>query len=217
MSPFLYPVALNLRGRRCVVVGAGPAAARKIVGLIESGADVTVVAPAISPEIETLAAESPIHFVREPFAPEHLEGAFLVIAITNRPDINQQVAETARRLGVLLNLGAPGDDDTASDGDFATMATVRRGDFLLGLTTGGAGPSLSAQLRRQLETLFPDDYKEYVALLGEMRLIARKEIADSSERSNALRRLTSDKTILETLRRDGAHAARVEARRCLFG
>lgn len=212
-SPFLYPVALNVCGRHCVVVGGGSVGFRKATALLEAGAQVTVVAPDASPALRALADDQRIVYRAEPFTPAHLEEAFLVIAATDRSDINQAVADAARAHGVLLNLAAGTDDPET--GDFATMATVRRGDLVLGVTTGGAGPALAAQIKRDLDTRYETHWEQYVALLGTMRTIAKRDIADADERAKALRRLAASETVRNCFA-SGAGEAYEEAMRCLF-
>ncbi len=212
-SPFLYPVALNVRGRRCVVVGGGSVGARKASALLAAGAAVTVVAPQVCPALRALAKDGSVTHIAEPFTPAHLEEAFLVIAATDRSDVNQAAADAARARGILLNLAA--DTADAEDGDFATMATVRRGDLVLGVTTGGAGPALTARIRQDLEAQYGPHWERYVALLGVMRTIAKRDISDTEERARALRRLASSDTV-RSCSADGSGDAYEEAMKCLF-
>ena len=145
MAEKFYPVALSLRGRRCVVVGGGAVGARKAIALAECGANVVVVAPTVAPELAEEITSGQIQHLALPFQSEHLRGAFLCIAATDRPEVNAAVAEAARLRGILLNLAAPAganpinSTEISESGDFVTMAAVRRGELLLALTTGGAG------------------------------------------------------------------------------
>jgi precorrin-2 dehydrogenase/sirohydrochlorin ferrochelatase len=212
-SPFLYPVALNVRGRRCVIIGGGSVGVRKASALIAAGAEVTVVAPEASPALRVLAEDGRVTHIAQPFDPVHLEEAFLVIAATDRSEVNQAVAGAARTRGVLLNLAA--DTDDAEEGDFAAMASVRRGDLVLGVTTGGAGPALTARIKQDLEGQYGLCWERYVALLGEMRSVAKRDIPDSEQRAKALRRLAASDTV-RTCFTDGHGNAYEEAMKCLF-
>ncbi|MGC4042699.1 MAG: bifunctional precorrin-2 dehydrogenase/sirohydrochlorin ferrochelatase [Armatimonas sp.] len=178
----LYPVALNLHGKTCIVVGGGSVGRRKADALREAGAEVTVLS------LETTG----------PFEETQLEGAFLVVAATDDPAVNDAVAQAAHQRGVLLNLAAPGEE--TDEGDFATMASVRRGSLLLAVTTGGAGPALSARLKRELHTQFGPEWALLTALLAEARAEAKKRIADPAERTERLRALANSETLLEKLR-----------------
>lgn len=218
-SGFLYPVALSVRGRRCLVVGGGNVGTRRASSLVEAGAAVTVIAPEATEQIREWAAEGMLTFLPEPFASEHLDGAFLVIAATENPAVNAAVRDSARDKGILLNLAAPAtenDDEEGDPGDFATMATVRRGDLLLSVTTGGAGPALSARLRRELEARFGPEWGEYVALLGKMRLAAKAHIPDPKERTAALKRLAEDEGLFARVMGGDYGAAWEEGLECLL-
>lgn len=213
-SDFTLPIALNVRGRRCVIVGGGTVGTRKALSFAEAGATVVVIAPKAQEAIVTAAGRGSLLYQAEPFVPTHLEGAFVAVAATDNPTVNAAVRAAARERGILLNLAA--DAGTGDDpGDFATMATVRRGDLLLALTTGGAGPALSAKLRGELETHFGSEWSEYVKLLGELRLLAKERLSDPKERSVALRRLVENEDLRTMLRDMGYETARAEGEKCL--
>ena len=210
-----YPVALDVRGRQCVVIGGGPVGERKACALLEAEADVVVVAPALTEGLAGLVREGRVRHVPAAFAPEHIKAAFLVIAATSQAAVNDSVAAAARAGGVLLNLAAQTDEAAAEHGDFVTMATVRRGDLLLALTTGGAGPALTARLRRDLEARFGGEWADYIALLGEMRTYVKRQYAGEKERAAALRRLAAADGIRVKLAAGDAAGARAEAFACV--
>lgn len=198
MTPsFLYPVALNLHGKTCVVVGDGAVGRRKAEALREAGATVTVLS------LETTG----------PFVETQLDGAFLVVAATDNPAVNEAIANAAQERGILLNLAAPGEE--TDEGDFATMASVRRGSLLLAVTTGGAGPALSARLKKELHAQFGPEWALLTALLAEARAEAKKRIADPTERAERLRALASSETLLEKLRTGDFEGAMQETSECL--
>ncbi len=162
--PRYYPIALNIEGRRAVVVGGGAVALRKVETLHECGALVCVVAPAVDAGLERLAAAGAVEVRRRAYEPEDLEGAFLVVAATDRPEVNAQVAADARARGVLANSADPPDAS-----DFIVASGVRRGDLLISVFTGGGSPALSRRIREQLEALFGPEYGDLLALLGRLR------------------------------------------------
>jgi len=212
-SPFLYPIALNVRDRRCVVVGAGAVGTRKAIGLAEAGADVLIVGPEASDTLHVVDADTRIDYRAETFSPEHLDNALLVVVATDSPVVNQAVALAARERGVLVNLAGRGSD--ADTGDFAGMATLRRGDLIIGITTGGAGPALSVRVREDLEEAFGPEWGEYVALLGAVRAHAQQHIGDSRERAAALRRLAVADQVRALLAEGKMETAWEEAMACL--
>jgi precorrin-2 dehydrogenase/sirohydrochlorin ferrochelatase len=206
-APQLYPVALDVRGKKCVVIGGGAVGTRKALALQEAGAIVIVV----SPEVSTDLPDGVIHHASS-FTPAELDGAFLAIAATDNPAVNAAVAAAARERGVLLNLAASA-GETEDSGDFVTMATVRRGELLLALTTGGAGPALSARLKRELETQFGPEWGEYVALLREMRGEAYRRCGEDAPA--ALRQLAARDDVRMKIAQGETAAARKEAFACL--
>jgi precorrin-2 dehydrogenase/sirohydrochlorin ferrochelatase len=159
-----YPVVLRLAGRRCVVVGGGSVATRKIGTLVRSGADVLVVAPNVAPEIESFVAAGGVRAERRQFDPADLDGALLAFAATDRRDVNRAVAEAAQARGVLVNVV-----DDPSDSDFSNPGLVRRRDITLAVSTGGRSPAFARFLREQLQDWLTDARCSLLELVAEVR------------------------------------------------
>jgi precorrin-2 dehydrogenase / sirohydrochlorin ferrochelatase len=159
-----YPVVLRLAGRRCVVVGGGSVATRKIGTLVRFGADVLVVAPEVAPEIEELVASGGVHVERRPFEPADLDGALLAFAATDQRAVNRAVVEAAEERGVLANVS---DDPSASD--FTNPGLVRRRDITLAVSTGGRSPAFARFLREQLQEWLTDTRCTLLDLVAEVR------------------------------------------------
>lgn len=159
-----YLINLALEGRLAVVVGAGKVARRKLEGLLQAGACVRVVAPRACAEIREWAAAGKLTWVEDRYRAAYLEGAELVIAATGDEAVNAQVAEDARRLGILINVV-----DRPALCTFTVPATVRRGNLILAAATGGRCPALASALREQLEAEFGPEYADVVDLLGRLR------------------------------------------------
>lgn len=160
----LYPVFLELAGRRAVVVGGGRVAERKALALLEAGAAVVVVAPETTPSLAAAAAESQLVWHRRPFVPGDLAGAALAFAATDRREVNAAVAAEARAAGVPCNVA---DDPEACD--FLVPALVRRGDLLIAISTGGASPAVARRVRETLEARFGPEWAPYLDLLSAVR------------------------------------------------
>ena len=215
----LYPVALNVAGRRCVVVGGGSVAERKVSGLLESNAHVVVISPELrSAALRDKARNGEIIHSASPFAPDLLIGAFLCVAATDNPVVNDAVFRAAQQQKVLCNLAAPafviqaasGNEDEAA-GDFHTMGTVRRGDLLLAVATGGAGPALSARIRREWDAAFGPEWEPYTRLLRELRTRVNESGRDAQTRAEALRCLAASDSVREKLGAGDEAGARAEA------
>ena len=156
-----YPVNLVLDGRRCLVVGGGKIALRKVEGLLACGGRVTVVAPRITAELRTLGE---VMIDERPWRPEDLDGMWLVIAATDVPEVNRAVYDAGQRAGVWVN----GADDPANC-SFTLPSVVRRGDLQIAVSTGGRSPALATWLRRRLEDEIGPEYEVRLELLATER------------------------------------------------
>lgn len=196
LSPtFAYPLVLtNLSSARCVVVGGGGVAERKVEGLLSGGARPVVISPSLTQALSEWRADGRIEHVARVYHNGDLAGTFLAIAATNDRAVNQAVAGEGARLGILVNVA---DDPPA--GNFHTPATVRRGDLLLAVSTGGSGPALAARVRAELAERYGDEYARLTNLLRRLRHGSARALP-SDRRARLWRRLVSD-DVLEWLRR----------------
>jgi precorrin-2 dehydrogenase/sirohydrochlorin ferrochelatase len=156
----LYPIFLDLSGRRCVVVGGGEVANRKARKLLQARARVVVISPELGAELESVAVE--IH--RRPYREGDLEGACLAFAATNSREVNAAVAQEAKERGVPVNVA-----DKPSEGDFALPSTLRRGRLQVAVSTGGASPTLARRIRDELEEAFGPEWAGIVERLNAAR------------------------------------------------
>ena len=141
-----YPVYLNLRGRRCVIVGGGTVAEGKISRLLDSGARICVVSPDATPGIRQFVADGAVRWEQREYQQGDLEGAFIAIAATNVREVNRCIFEEAEERGVMLN--AVDDPPNCS---FIAPSIVRRGPVTLAISTGGVSPALARKLRESLQ------------------------------------------------------------------
>lgn len=159
-----FPICLNIEAKRCIVIGGGRVAARKVTGLLSYGGDVTVVSPELTAELAELHSEQRICWISRGYAEGDLADAFLVIAATDDVGIQRRVHAEAERHGILLNVA-----DAPEWCNFILPATVRQGDFTVSVSTGGKSPALARRLREDLEIRFGPEYGTLVDLLGELR------------------------------------------------
>ena len=165
-----YPIYLNICDRRCIVIGGGEVALRKVEILLEYGANVEVISPELDPELIELAKDNQIPtFVRE-YKEGDLEGAFVVIAATDSDEINRQVAGEARRRSILINVV-----DYAEYCDFIVPSVMRRGDITITVSTSGKSPALARKLRLQIEDQIGDEYIALTELIADVRTQIIKE------------------------------------------
>ena len=156
-----YPIFLRLEQKPCLVVGGGKVAERKIKGLLAAGAKVTVVSPEVTPEIEKLSEEGKIKLHKRPYQPEDLKGAFLVIAATNNPQLQEKIAKEADSLGIPCNVV-----DQPELSSFIVPSVIRRGRLSLAISTSGASPAVARRIREKLEEIFGPEYEEYLDLMA---------------------------------------------------
>lgn len=152
--PGVFPVFLKLGGKRVVVIGGGAMALEKLPALVESGADVTVIAPEIRPEIEA----SPVTKVRRIYRFGDLEGAWYVVAAAP-PEVNRAVAEEAGQRCTFVNAV----DDLRS-ADAYLGGVIRRGGLTLAISSDGGSPALTALVRRGLEWLLPKQLEDWLRI-----------------------------------------------------
>ena len=163
-KPAYYPVSLNIRGRKCVVVGGGEVALRKVKALLEHGARVTVISPELGPELVQLARHGEIEALNREYQPGDLKDSFVAIAATDDSGTNRQVVREAKDRAVLVNVV-----DDAENSDFIVPSFLRRGDVTIAVSTAGRSPALARKIRTSLEEKFGEEYAALALLVDEVR------------------------------------------------
>lgn len=159
-----YPISLNIHKKKCVVVGGGEIALRKVRGLLEQGAVVQVITPTLCPELNCLAESKAISVLQRNYESGDLKGTCIAIAATTETETNKRVAMEAKRQGILVNVV---DDPERSD--FIVPSYIHRGELTIAVSTAGRSPALARKIRTRLETDFGKEYASLVALVGEVR------------------------------------------------
>lgn len=200
------PIAVDLQGRVCVVVGGGEVAARKVETLLESGALVTVIAPHICQEIEVLEGREPrLRVERRPYRSGDLSGSILAFAATDAPLVHREMAVEAVERGVWVN--AADDPENCS---FLMPAVIERGPVAIAVGTGGASPALARRVRDEIAALIGVEYGEAASYLGELR----RRFRAGPARQRAFMRLL-DEGLVEAFRAgDRERVERLTERAC---
>lgn len=182
----LFPMFVKLNGRRVVIVGGGEIAAGKIDALLQAGAKIVVVSPVLNTQLVSLAKENKVEWRQKEFAPEDLEGAFLVIAATSVPSVNELVYRAADSRGLLCNAV-----DDVENCHFYYGSVVQRGDLQIAISTNGKSPALAQRLRKELEAQFGPEYESWIEWLGAAREVLRASGAASAQTKEVLHNLAS--------------------------
>jgi precorrin-2 dehydrogenase/sirohydrochlorin ferrochelatase len=189
-----YPVFLNLNNKKAVVVGGGKVAERKVRNLINAGACVKVVSPAITKGLERLKKKGLLTHVARPYRRGDVRDAFLVIAGTSSEKTNVKIAGDAPHLVNVI--------DTPSEGNFIAPSVVKRGPMTIAVSTEGCSPAAARTVRRELERLYGTEFAGYLRFLAVVRRKAMKEIKNRGERERFLKKLASEE-VFNKLRKKG--------------
>jgi precorrin-2 dehydrogenase/sirohydrochlorin ferrochelatase len=160
----LFPLFLKLDSRPCLVVGAGAIAEGKTEGLLDTGAQIRVVAPEATEKVRQWSRSKTIDWHQRPFQPSDLDGMFLVIASTNSTALHEQIFAEAQKRRVLCNIV-----DVPHLCDFYYPAVVRRGLLQIAISTSGQSPALAQRLRKDLENQFGPEYEQWLNHLAALR------------------------------------------------
>jgi len=159
-----YPIFVDIKGRKVVVVGGGGIAQRKVETLLECGANIYLIAEEITDRLKVLIETGKVHYLGQKYYEAALEGAVLVIAATNDLELNRAVSQDAKARNILINAV-----DQPEDCTFIVPSVVNRGDLLIAISTSGKSPALARKIRETLETIFDESYATYIELLGKIR------------------------------------------------
>ena len=176
MNSTYYPIFVKGDCLKCLVIGGGKVAERKIEVLIEFGAQVTVVSPQITAPLEGLARQNRLRWVAERYEERFLQGIQLVIGATNDRAVNKRIFLDAKKRGILVNMV-----DDPEHCTFIVPSVMTRGALCVAVGTGGAAPKLAAKIRRELEAHIPEEYTVMIDELNTLRPSIRRLAADCKE------------------------------------
>jgi precorrin-2 dehydrogenase/sirohydrochlorin ferrochelatase len=176
-----YVLCLKLKNRHCLVVGGGDVAERKVQALHSAGARITVIAREINARLQMFAQEHAIMLQQREIREGDVKEKLLIIAATDDPSANREIAALARRAGALVNVV-----DSPEESDFYVPSTLRRGDLTIAIATDGKIPALSKRIREQLAKQFGNEYAGYIELLEPARAAIYKSSAHSADEKKRL-------------------------------
>jgi siroheme synthase-like protein len=159
-----YPIFVEMAGRKTLVVGGGRVAAEKVGGLLTAGADITLVAPELSPKLQALVTAGAVAYEAHEYRDGDLAGYEVCFVATDDGAVNAAVAAEGKRRGIWVNAA-----DDPRNCDFILPSVVRQGDVVVAASTGGASPALARRLREDLTAFLSEDYAPLADLLREVR------------------------------------------------
>lgn len=168
-----YPIMLHLRDKPAVVVGGGRVASRKVARLVDAGARVHLISPAIVDALRILVDGGEVAWSQAPYQRDMLNDMMpiLVIAATDDERVNRTVAQDAHRIRALCNVANGSSDDS----DFSNMAQLDQPPLTIALSTGGKSPALLRALKTKLAAEIGEEYSVLADWLGEIRGQLRSE------------------------------------------
>lgn len=202
----LFPINLNLRDRKCLVVGGGSVAERKVRGLLQCGADIWVVSPELTEYLQKLAEEDAINVVNRQYTTDDLHGCSLVISAVDDSAVNSRVADDCFERNIPVNVV----DDPARC-SFTVPSVLRRGSLCVTVSTDGKSPLLARKIRERLEELFGEEYAEFLDLMGEIRSRVLRDVPDRETRRKIFGCLI-DSDILKLIKKSMEYEAESEER-----
>jgi len=209
----LYPVFISLKNQKCLVIGGGPVAERKVGSLLECGAQVLLVAPKITRELKKRVLAGDVEYQQRFYETRDLEGLevgrSLIFVATDSPEVNHQVHQEAQDRGFMVNVV-----DDPVHCSFFVPSMVRRGSLCIAISTAGKSPLLARKIREKLEVDFGPEYEEYLEILGDCRQEILRQITDESQRRRIFEKLV-DSDLLELIRDKQTEQVKERVSQCL--
>lgn len=159
-----YPIFVEMTMRRCVVIGGGAVAERKVEGLLPVGAYVTIISPILTSRLVSLVSQGKVRHIARQYRAGDLEGQSLAFVATDDLGVSEAIAREGQERGVWVNAA----DDLAHC-DFILPSVLRRGELVVAVATGGSSPALSSVIREELEGYFTEEYATLAAIVGNVR------------------------------------------------
>jgi precorrin-2 dehydrogenase / sirohydrochlorin ferrochelatase len=160
-----YPIFLDIKDKKCVIIGGGEVAARKAERLLDCGAKIFVISPRLTPALAALKEKDLISHIASEYSGNLIQSAALIIGATDDEKTNARISHDARDKGIPVNIV-----DDPKRCDFILPSLVQRGDLAIAIGTGGKSPALARHLREELEAKYGKEYEVLLNILGGLRV-----------------------------------------------
>lgn len=171
------PIFINITQRRCVVIGGGDVAARKVTMLLKANAAVSLYSPELCHELSDLVIAGKITHNNANFEPNQLEGSCIVIAATDDEEVNTAVSLAAQALNIPVNVV-----DSPALCTFTMASIVERSPIVIAISSEGNAPVLARYIRTKIETMLPSSYGRIAEIAGEFRDKVKAKFATTQQR-----------------------------------
>ena len=185
-----FPLFLSIKGKKCLVVGGGDVAYRKVQSLLPTGARIIVVSPRVVQGLTFLEAKERIRIRKRSFHVNDMRGTILVIGATDSVDVNRKVWSQATKKGILCNVV-----DRPALCNVIFPSVVRRGRLQIAISTGGASPAMASFIRRNMEADYGDEYALALEILWSLRRRVLRQKGDPEKNRELFHRVTSQQFI----------------------
>jgi precorrin-2 dehydrogenase/sirohydrochlorin ferrochelatase len=177
----VFPMFVDLRAKKCIIVGGGEIASRKAEILLKFEPKLTIIAPEINDRLKELSHQDKLDILIKEYSERDMESACLAVAATSSLEVNARVYQDALRKNVPVNVV-----DDPQKCTFLFPSVVLRGDLSIGISTSGTYPALSKKVRKIAEEVFHEEYSEILKLLSAYRLKLRASSLDRKQREKRL-------------------------------
>ncbi|MCX7725467.1 MAG: bifunctional precorrin-2 dehydrogenase/sirohydrochlorin ferrochelatase [Chitinispirillaceae bacterium] len=185
----LYPVFLNVKGKKCLVIGAGRVALRKIITLLKAEANITVIAENSCKLFNRI--EKYVSFQKKKFEDEDItKEYFIVIGATNSKEVNERIYKKACELNIPCNIV-----DQPQFCTFIVPSVVRKGKITIAISTEGTSPRFTRYVKGKISEAINPMYEELLLYLGELREKVKRELPNSKVRSKFWEKLFTEDPI----------------------
>jgi precorrin-2 dehydrogenase/sirohydrochlorin ferrochelatase len=184
-----------------MVIGGGTVAERKTLSLLEAGAEVTIISPALTPKLHEFSDAGKITHLKKQYEENDLSGQFLVIAATPSAEVNTLVARACRKRHTLVNVAVPPEESS-----FIVPSVVERGDLMIAISTSGASPALAKKIRQDIEQRYGSEYGLFLDKMSAIRKRVLEEVPDGQKR-HAVFQAIVDSDVIDLIRQGKTHEA----------
>lgn len=183
----VFPLFVNLKGKTCIVVGGGELAARKVEILLRFEANLRIIAPEVSSSIKALENQDNVSILRKEYFEHDIDDAFLAVAATSSPEVNERVFRDAKKRNIPVNVV-----DNLEKCTFIFPSVIKRGDLTIGISTSGGYPALSKKIRKITEEVFTEEYARILSMLADFRIRVRKSHLSHCQRERLLKQVVDE-------------------------